>query len=275
MVVVAVDSAVAAATTTITPVPAPASVMFNCTMCSKIFSDKETLREHTRMHLIEDVKAKFSSASSKEKSKPGQATPVSPAMDNKETKYSYTCNLCDQTFLDNDRWKAHKTSHGNKTMKCKFCKELFEDKNMLARHLQDTHSINQDDAERTGLLRAIPLVIMMAVAETDRSRSEGEDSEEDDDEDDDDDEEEEEEDIADPIDFIPKHFDKEESFFPAANVSRSNSSASMDLDNSSFLDARPASACTDTSEASTMNASFDQPSTTEVDESSFDSATLT
>ena len=131
------------ASTQITPVQSSSGLMFNCTMCSKIFSDKETLREHTRMHLIEDVKAKFSSASSKEKSKPGQATSVSPAMDNKETKYSYTCNLCDQTFLDNDRWKAHKTSHGNKTMKCKFCKELFEDKNMLARHLQDTHSINQ------------------------------------------------------------------------------------------------------------------------------------
>ena len=134
------------ASTQITPVQSSSSLMFNCTMCNKIFSDKETLREHTRMHLIEDVKAKFSSSSSKEKAKTGPATTISPALDNKETKYSYTCNLCNQTFLDNDRWKAHKTSHGNKTMKCKFCQELFEDKNMLACHLQDTHSINQGKA---------------------------------------------------------------------------------------------------------------------------------
>ena len=83
-----------------------------------------------------------------ERHKGSQQTKAGPAssagsMDNKETKYSYTCNLCNQTFLDNERWKAHKTSHGNKTMKCKFCQELFEDKTTLAHHLQDTHSINQ------------------------------------------------------------------------------------------------------------------------------------
>ena len=149
-----------------------------------------------------------------------------------------------------------------------------------------SHDIIVDDAERLGLLRAIPLVIMMAVADNadtsqDRSKSADSDSEEEDDDDDDDEEEDddeddddEEEDIADPLDFMPKHFDKEEPFFPAAPVSRSNSSASVELDSSSFIDPRPTSACTDTSETS-MNASFDQTPASEIDESSFDSATLT
>merc|ERR1711911_177942 len=103
------------ATTTITPVPAnPAAVTFNCTMCSKIFADKGTLQEHTRMHLIEDVKAKFSSPVSKEKSKalstssvpvasaPPVASASSGSSEARETRYSYTCNLCNQVFMDSE-----------------------------------------------------------------------------------------------------------------------------------------------------------------------------
>ena len=133
------------ATTTITPVPASPNLMFNCTMCSKVFSDKATLSEHTRMHLIEDVKAKFSSPVSKEKTKSStsslQQNTASSSSDSRETKYSYTCNLCNQTFLDNEKWKSHKTSHGNKTWKCKLCNALMEDKNLLANHISSTHNI--------------------------------------------------------------------------------------------------------------------------------------
>ena len=77
-------------------------------------------------------------------------------------------------------------------------------------------------------------------------------------------------DISDPVDIMPKHFDKEDAFFP--NISRSNSAASIDSE------LRPESACTDASDTS-INASFDSspvPSqSTEIDESNFDVATLT
>ena len=139
------------ASTTITPVPAaPAVVTFNCTMCSKIFSNKETLGEHTRQHLIEDVKAKFSSPVSKEKTRSAPAASASlpnilspGSSDSKETRYSYTCNLCNQTFLDNEKWKLHKTSHGNKTWKCKLCSLLVEDKSLLTNHLLINHNISK------------------------------------------------------------------------------------------------------------------------------------
>ena len=144
------------ATTTITPVPAnPAAVTFNCTMCSKIFADKGTLQEHTRMHLIEDVKAKFSSPVSKEKSKalssssvavasaPSVAPAASGSSEARETRYSYTCNLCNQVFMDSEGWRTHKGSHGNKTWKCKYCSLLFEDRNQLADHITNTHSISR------------------------------------------------------------------------------------------------------------------------------------
>ena len=138
-------TALSTATTTITPVPAPASVMFNCTMCSKIFADKETLQEHTRMHLIADVKAKFSSPVSKDKTKSSSALSpgVSTSAESKETKYSYTCNLCNQVFLDNEQWKAHKTSHGSKTWKCKYCSVLLEERSLLADHLSEIHSVSK------------------------------------------------------------------------------------------------------------------------------------
>ena len=140
------------ATTTITPVPANHAVTFNCTMCSKIFADKGTLQEHTRMHLIEDVKAKFSSPVSKDKSRaPASsstvlAPPVASASsisEARETKYSYTCNLCNQVFMDSEGWRTHKGSHGTKTWKCKYCNLLFEDRNQLADHITNTHSISR------------------------------------------------------------------------------------------------------------------------------------
>ena len=140
------------ATTTITPVPANHAVTFNCTMCSKIFADKGTLQEHTRMHLIEDVKAKFSSPVSKDKSRApaSSSTVLAPPVTSassisevRETKYSYTCNLCNQVFMDSEGWRTHKGSHGNKTWKCKYCNLLFEDRNQLADHITNTHSISR------------------------------------------------------------------------------------------------------------------------------------
>ena len=118
-----------------------------------------------------------------------------------------------------------------------------------------------DEAESSGLLRAVPLVIMMAVADTQdvkQTKLKESDSEDSD------------EDLAESLDIMPKHFDKDDAFFTnLSTVSRSNSAASLDSD------VRPASACTDSSDIS-MNTSFDLGSSgTEVDESSFDAATLT
>lgn len=114
---------------------ADGKLIFNCAMCSKAFTDKQTLQEHTKMHLIEDAKAKFSmSGSSKEKR---------PEVGRGQMKYSYTCNLCSQTFFDNEKWKLHKTSHGNKTWKCKFCETLFEDRAVLSNHLHEIHNVGR------------------------------------------------------------------------------------------------------------------------------------
>ena len=95
------------------------------------------------MHLIEDVKAKFSSPVSKDKSRaPASfASPATAASSSGETQYSYTCNLCTQVFMDSEGWRAHKGTHGNKTWKCKYCSLLLEDRSQLATHITDTHSI--------------------------------------------------------------------------------------------------------------------------------------
>ena len=105
------------------------------------------------MHLIEDVKAKFSSPVSKDKSRapassstvlaPPVASASSSSSEARETKYSYTCNLCNQVFMDSEGWRTHKGSHGNKTWKCKYCNLLFEDRNQLADHITNTHSISR------------------------------------------------------------------------------------------------------------------------------------
>ena len=103
------------------------------------------------MHLIEDVKAKFSSPVSKDKSRApssssaASAPPVTSAASSeaRETRYSYTCNLCNQVFMDSEGWRTHKGSHGNKTWKCKYCSLLFEDRNQLADHITNTHSISR------------------------------------------------------------------------------------------------------------------------------------
>ena len=81
-------------------------------------------------------------------------------------KYSYTCNPCDLTFLDNERWKVHKTSHHNKTWKCRFWNALLEDRNLLGNHLHEAHGVGRDEMEAMGLLKATPLVIIEAVTET-------------------------------------------------------------------------------------------------------------
>merc|ERR1712180_568602 len=43
---------------------------FSCSQCGKVYSDKTTLQEHTKMHLIEDAKAKFSTAKDKKPEAP-------------------------------------------------------------------------------------------------------------------------------------------------------------------------------------------------------------
>ena len=48
-----------AASTTVGAVVSAPSHNFGCGLCSKFFKDKPSLQEHTKMHLIEDAKAKF------------------------------------------------------------------------------------------------------------------------------------------------------------------------------------------------------------------------
>jgi len=50
------------------PVPV-ASPNYSCALCSKYFKDKPSLQEHTKMHLIEDAKAKFKPAAREKKVK--------------------------------------------------------------------------------------------------------------------------------------------------------------------------------------------------------------
>ena len=137
-----------ASTSESTTMAADGKVIYNCAMCSKVFTDKPTLQEHTKMHLIEDAKAKFSNpASTKDKK--------TEASSRGQMKYSYTCNLCSLTFLDNERWKLHKTSHGNKTWKCKFCETLFEDRAVLGNHLHEIHSVGRGKSAEIFYLQQI------------------------------------------------------------------------------------------------------------------------
>ena len=63
------------------------------------------------------------------------------ATDSRPLRYSYTCNLCNLTSMDNERWKAHKASHGARTWKCRICELLVEDKTILANHLMTGHNV--------------------------------------------------------------------------------------------------------------------------------------
>ena len=45
----------------------PPLPLLGCTQCGKSYSDKTSLQEHTKMHLIEDAKAKFSTATKEKK----------------------------------------------------------------------------------------------------------------------------------------------------------------------------------------------------------------
>ena len=200
------------------------SMKFNCAMCSMVFTDKSTLQEHTKMHLIEDAKAKFSGSSSSLSKEKKSITQGAPATDSKQLRYSYTCNLCNVTFLDNERWKVHKTSHGNKTWRCRFCALLLEDKYLLANHLQESHSVCQDEMDNMGLLKAVPLVIIKVVTESPEIKQSKEQSTDNEIYS----EESEPETIDDPM---PKHFDQDDAFFSnLSNLSRSDSLASLDLD---------------------------------------------
>ena len=129
-----------------------------------------------------------------------------------------------------------------------------------------------DDAERLGLLKAMPLFTMLAV--TDNAETKTPTKVKDSDSDDSDEE------IVDTEDIMPKHFDKDDAFFNnLSNMSRSNSAASLESENTSGNSdsLRPTSACTDASDTSSMNTSFDLGASggEAVDESMFDAATLT
>ena len=109
-----------------------------------------------------------------------------------------------------------------------------------------------DDAERLGLLKAMPLFTMLAVTDNPETKTPTKVRDSDSDDSD--------EDIVDTEDIMPKHFDKEDAFFNnLSNMSRSNSAASMESENTSGNSdsLRPTSACTDASDTSSMNTSFD------------------
>ena len=130
-----------------------------------------------------------------------------------------------------------------------------------------------DDAERLGLLKAMPLFTMLAVTDSTETKTPTKVRDSDSDDSD--------EDIVDTEDIMPKHFDKEDAFFNnLSNMSRSNSAASLESENTSGHSdtLRPTSACTDASDTSSMNTSFDLGAgggEGVVDETQFDAATLT
>ena len=206
------------------------------------------------MHLIEDARAKFSTIPPKHEKK-------MTTMDAKAMKYSYTCNLCNFTFLDNERWKTHKTSHGNKTWKCKFCSELLEDRSVLATHLNTKHGVDRDEMESMGFLKAIPLVIIKAVTEADVANLESLEKDS-------------ESDYSGTDESEPEMDLFGQQSFKNYSTERSNSATSIDLQQiTPSFDLRPASACTDTSDS--LNTSFEMTKNTKIDESMFDAANLT
>ena len=136
-------------------------------------------------------------------------------------------------------------------------------------HLHEAHGIGRDEMENMGFLKAIPLVIIKAVTESPdlkQTKIKGNDLGSD----------ESEGEVEEPIELMPKHFDREEAFFSnLSTLSRSDSAAALDLDPTAanITEPRPSSACTDTSDTS-MNASFEVSNPSEVDESNFDASTL-
>ena len=75
---------------------------FKCTFCSKVFSKKDKLKRHIKIHTSSD---------------------------------NYKCNICNKTFHRIEGWKLHERIHsGEKPFQCKTCAKCFNDQSHLKKH---------------------------------------------------------------------------------------------------------------------------------------------
>lgn len=101
-----------------------------CDICSKEFSNKSTLKQHSKVHL---------------KSKPWKCDEClkefcqkSKLLEHKNRHNNspqYFCDICEKAFYQNDRLKTHKLAHTNeRPFECPVCSLAFRRKYELNKH---------------------------------------------------------------------------------------------------------------------------------------------
>ena len=146
--------------------------MVKCALCPEVFSSNELLQKHTTTHfdakqpddiLREKLLMQTMRKKKKKKKRNSSTTPPSaPVMFNASTglaikpkyKKTYSCLLCNSTFLKKASWRIHKIRHNGKGWKCQFCPDsLHETSKDLKDHLQSIHKMEQEEMEMLGILK--------------------------------------------------------------------------------------------------------------------------
>ena len=112
---------------------------FQCSICSKSFKTKESLRSHTlHQHLCSICDANFSQKSKLEKHKDSVHTAENI---NHKGKVSFQCKICNGIFRSKHNLHLHidEVHEGQKPLKCERCGSSFTQKSSLDGHIKLVH----------------------------------------------------------------------------------------------------------------------------------------
>ena len=213
------------ASSTFDPLGPSGSTEVKCALCPEVFSTHELLQKHTASHFDEKqaddiLREKLLQQTMRKKKKKkkksvaeappplplsstplGQAAPVaSGSSSGTKSKYrkTYSCLLCDTTFIKKASWRIHKIRHNGKGWKCQFCSELHETSETLKVHLATIHKMDSEEMEMLGIIKTANMFVVTKKLKVSKEKSKpsqnsdssSADSDSDSDDDDDDDEDE-------------------------------------------------------------------------------------
>jgi uncharacterized Zn-finger protein len=117
--------------------PAQPTRVYQCELCRKTFSQKNTYQNHMRSHTISSTPSSTSQSvipTSSVPSPPGNAD-VSTSTNAGGTEDPYPCSICGKTFAVPARLTRHFRTHtGEKPYTCEYCHKSFSVKENLSVH---------------------------------------------------------------------------------------------------------------------------------------------